>query len=128
MYAPTNEAEDEAKETFYDQLQKVLDAVPRHDMLLVMEDWNAKVRARQEGESGIVGKHALISERNYNGHRFVSFCAVTTSLLHQPCFLIRMCPSIHGPPGWSVPEPDRPHGNQVPVQEVSARHDSAQRS
>ena len=30
VYAPTNEAEDEAKETFYDQLQKVLrDAVPR---------------------------------------------------------------------------------------------------
>ena len=60
VYAPTNEAEDEAKETFYDQLQKVLDAVPRHDMLLVMEDWNAKVGVRQEGESGIVGKHGLI--------------------------------------------------------------------
>ena len=28
VYAPTNETEDEAKETFYDQLQKVLDAVP----------------------------------------------------------------------------------------------------
>ena len=38
VYAPTNEAEDEAKETFYDQLQKVLDAVPRLDMLLVMEE------------------------------------------------------------------------------------------
>ena len=75
VYAPTNEAEDEAKETFYDQLQKVLDAVPRHDMLLVMGDWNAKVGVRQEGESGIVGKHGLICERNDNGDRFVSFCA-----------------------------------------------------
>ena len=34
VYAPTNEVEDEAKETFYNRLQKVLDAVPRHDMLL----------------------------------------------------------------------------------------------
>ncbi|KAL9971499.1 hypothetical protein ACROYT_G017670 [Oculina patagonica] len=36
VYAPTNEAEDAAKDTFYDQLQKTLDAVPRHDMLLVI--------------------------------------------------------------------------------------------
>ena len=57
--APTNKVEDEAKETFYDQLQKVLDAVPRHDMLLVRGDWNAKVGTRQEGESGIVGEHGL---------------------------------------------------------------------
>lgn len=43
MYAPTNDVEDKVKETFYDQLQKALDAVPRHNMLLVMGDWNAKV-------------------------------------------------------------------------------------
>ena len=78
VYAPTNEAEDEAKETFYDQLQKVLDAVPRHDMLLVMGDWNAKVGARQEGKG----------ERNDNSHRFVSFCAcnnlaITSTMLHH---------------------------------------------
>ena len=74
-YAPTNEAEDEANETFYDQLQMTLDVVPRHDMLLEMGDWNAKVGARQEGESGIVGQHGLNCERNDNGDRFVTFCA-----------------------------------------------------
>ena len=71
VHAPTKEA----KGTFYDQLQKVLNAVPRHDMLLVMGDWNAKEGARQESESGIVGKHGLICERNDNGDRFVPFCA-----------------------------------------------------
>ena len=78
MYAPTNEAEDEAKKTFCDQLQKVLDAVPtppRHDMLLVLGDWNSKVGARQEDESSLFRKHGLICERNDNGDRFVSFCA-----------------------------------------------------
>ncbi|KAL9958490.1 hypothetical protein ACROYT_G035510 [Oculina patagonica] len=49
VYAPTNEVEDEAKDTFYDQLQKTLDAVPSHDMLLVMGDWNAQVGEMQEG-------------------------------------------------------------------------------
>ena len=84
MYAPTKEAEDEAKETFYDQLRKVLDAVPRHDML--MGDWKAKVGARQEGESGIVGKHGLICERNDNGDRFVSFCAFNNLAITSTMF------------------------------------------
>jgi len=46
VYATTQDAEDEAKETFYNQLQKTLDAIPRHDMLLVMRDWNARVGER----------------------------------------------------------------------------------
>ena len=36
VYAPTNEAEEEAKDDFYDQLQKVLDSVPKHDILMLM--------------------------------------------------------------------------------------------
>ncbi len=54
VYVPTNEAEDKAEDTFCDQLKKTLDAVPRHDILLVMGDWNAKVGDTQEGESGIL--------------------------------------------------------------------------
>jgi len=42
VYAPTNDAEDKAKETFYNQLQKALGAIPRHYMLLVMGDWNER--------------------------------------------------------------------------------------
>ena len=38
VYAPTNEAEVEAKDDFYDQLQKVIDSVPKHDILVLMED------------------------------------------------------------------------------------------
>lgn len=49
MNAPTYDAEDEAKENFYDQLQKTLDEVPRHNMVLVMGDWNAKVGERTGG-------------------------------------------------------------------------------
>ena len=43
VYAPTNEAEEEEKDNFYEQLQKVMDATLRHDMLLLLGDWNAKV-------------------------------------------------------------------------------------
>ena len=77
VYAPTNEAADEAKET-YAKVQKVLDAVPRHDMLLVKGYWNDKVGARQEGKG----------ERNDNSHRFLSFCtcnnlAITSTMFHH---------------------------------------------
>ena len=50
VYAPTNDSESEAKEDFYDQLQSVLEAVPEHDLLIVMGDLNAKVGQVKEGE------------------------------------------------------------------------------
>ena len=88
LYAPTNEVENETKDTFYDQLQKVLDAhaVPRHDMLLVMGNWNAKVGARQEGKSGIVRKHGLICEKIDSGNRFVSFGAYNNLVITSTMF------------------------------------------
>ena len=132
VYAPTNEAEDEAKETFYDQLQKVLrDAVPRpprHNMLLVLGDWNAKVRAKQEGEGGLVGKHGLICERNDNGHRFVSFCACNNLAITSTMFPRKDMQKYTWTPQMVSAEPDRQLGNQVPVQEVSARHEIEQGS
>ena len=107
VYAPTNEAEDEAKETFYDQLQKVLDAVPRHDMLLVMGDWNAKVGATQEGENSFVGKHGLICERNDNGYRFVSFCACDNLAITSTMFPHK---DVHK---YTWTSPDGQYRNQI---------------
>ena len=107
VYAPTNEAEDEAKETLYDQLQKILDAVPRHDMLLVMGDWNAKLEARQEGESIIVGKHGLNCERNDNGDCFVTFCASNNFTITSTMFPHK---DVHR---YTWISPDCQHQNQI---------------
>jgi len=43
VYAPTNDADDESKEEFYEQLQWELETTPRHDVLIVMGDLNAKI-------------------------------------------------------------------------------------
>ena len=91
VYAPTNEAEVGANDDFYDQLQKVIDSVPKLDILVLtcMGDWNAKVRERQFGEEGVMGKEALKCVRNDNGERFVDFCTtnslvvITTSFPHK---------------------------------------------
>ena len=54
VYAPINDAESEAKDNLYDKLQSVLKAVSKHDLLIVMGDWNAKVGQREGDETTIV--------------------------------------------------------------------------
>ena len=78
VYAPTNEADEETKDSFYDLLQRVTDEIPRHDMIMMMGDWNAKMGVTQEGEDGVVGRHGLGDKRSENGVRFVSFVQPTT--------------------------------------------------
>ena len=50
--------------------------MPRHDMLLVIGDWNAKVGKQQLGEEGNVEKFGMKGEKSDNGERFVSFCTL----------------------------------------------------
>ena len=56
-YAPTNEAEDEVKDDWYEQLQYEVSRVPRHDMLLIMGDINAKVGSDNSNCEAAIGKH-----------------------------------------------------------------------
>ena len=54
-YAPTNEATDEEKEIFYEQLDKAYGTLPVHDMKLVLGDFNAQV-GREDIFMGTIGK------------------------------------------------------------------------
>ena len=60
VYAPTNEANVEDKDNFYEQLQTVVDSVHKHDILLVMGDLNGE---DNEGHEHIIGSHG-VGERN----------------------------------------------------------------
>jgi len=53
VYAPTNDADEEAKDVFYEQVQNVLSKIPKHDIVILMEDWNAKVGDKQDGGEGV---------------------------------------------------------------------------
>lgn len=85
VYAPINVADEEAKDVFYEQLRNLIKKIPKHDIVLLMGDWNAKVGDQQGGEEGVVGNHGLPGERSENGERFVELCAnnnmvITTTL------------------------------------------------
>ena len=86
VYAPMNEADEETKDSFYDLLQRVTDEIPKHEMIMMMGDWNAMIRAAQKGEDGVVGRHGLEDERLENGVCFVSFCAANNLAIASTIF------------------------------------------
>ncbi|XP_071150111.1 craniofacial development protein 2-like [Mytilus edulis] len=73
VYAPTNDATDETKESFIEQLDRVIEGTHTHDILLVMEDFNAKVGMNNEGHENFMGRHG-IGRRNENGENLLDIC------------------------------------------------------
>ena len=56
-YAPTSNAEEADVEQFYEDLQDLLELTPQKDVLLIIEDWNAKVGSQET--PGVTGKFDL---------------------------------------------------------------------
>ncbi|KAK3760073.1 hypothetical protein RRG08_064743 [Elysia crispata] len=73
-YAPTNDHEEEDKDLFYEQLQAELNEIPRHDVITLIGDLNAKVGDDNNGAERTMGKFGCGSINN-NGERLVEFCA-----------------------------------------------------
>jgi hypothetical protein len=85
VYAPTNDASEEDKEEFYEQLQAVVDTVQKHDLLIVMGDLNAKVGDSNIGFESVIGGHG-IGTRNANGEALLDFCGLNNLLVTGTIF------------------------------------------
>lgn len=72
-YAPIDNADEEAKDNFYSFLQAVLDEIPRHDVTLLMGDFNANVGQSNHNRRRVMGKHA-VGDLTDNGERLISMC------------------------------------------------------
>ncbi|RUS81369.1 hypothetical protein EGW08_010867 [Elysia chlorotica] len=73
-YAPTNTADIEDKEDFYEQIQAAIDKTPKRDMKILMGDLNAKVGADNTDRELIMGRHG-VGQQNENGELFTEFCS-----------------------------------------------------
>ena len=71
VYAPTTNAKEAEVEWFYEDLQELLELIPKKDVLFIIGNWNAKV-GRQE-IPGVTGKLGL-GVQNEAGQRLIEFC------------------------------------------------------
>jgi len=85
IYSPTNGASHEDKETFYELLQKEIDATPPHDLLTLLGDANVKVGSENIGWEGTMGNEGL-GTMSENGQRFASLCAKSSLAIEGTCF------------------------------------------
>ena len=71
VYGPTSNTEEAEVEWFHEDLQDLLELTPPKDVLLIIEDWNAKVESQET--PGITGKFGL-GVWNEAGQRLIEFC------------------------------------------------------
>lgn len=86
VYAPTTDTDDDVIESFYADVQKVIDGLPKKDILYILGDFNAKIG--NQPEVNIAGSHGL-GERNEAGDRLIQFCQenrlrITNTWFMQP--------------------------------------------
>ena len=70
---------DSEKDQFYDQLDKLVESCPKHDALMILGDFNAKIGS-EGGPKGTVGRFSLHKKSNDNGERLTDF-AVSRALV-----------------------------------------------
>ena len=71
VYALTSYAEEAEVESFYEDLQDLLELTPKKDVFFITGDWNAKVGSQEI--PGLTGKFGLGVE-NKAGQRLIEFC------------------------------------------------------
>ena len=71
VYAPISYAEVAEVERFYEDLQDLLELIPKKDFLFIIGDWNVKVGSQEL--PGLTGKFGL-GIQNEAGQRLIEFC------------------------------------------------------
>ena len=87
VYAPTESASDMEKDEFYNSLKEHLETVKRHDIHLLIGDFNARIGKDSHLNNPIVvGPHCYHEETNTNGERLVNLCQEFQMRPAQPRF------------------------------------------
>ena len=79
VHAPTELKDDEIKEAFYSELERVYDSLPTSDVRIILGDFNAQIGKEQCFHS-VAGFYSLHSISNDNGSRLAGF-ALSSGLM-----------------------------------------------
>jgi hypothetical protein len=85
VHAPTEDKNDIIKDSFYEELEQVLDLFPRHHMKILLGDFNAKV-GREDIFKVIIGNEGLNGASNDNGVRVVNFATLKNLIIKSTTF------------------------------------------
>ena len=85
-YAPTEDSEDLDKDLFYEKLQEVLDNTPKHDIIMLAGDFNAKVGRETDAYAPAIGRESLHEHSNDNGTRLASFALANNLIIGGTLF------------------------------------------
>jgi endonuclease/exonuclease/phosphatase family metal-dependent hydrolase len=79
VHAPTEDKDDDIKDSFYEELKQVFYQFPRYHTEILLGDFNAKV-GREDIFKPIIGNESLHEASNDNGVRVVN-CATSKNLI-----------------------------------------------
>ena len=102
--APTSNAEEAEVERFYEDLQDLLELIPKKYVLFIIGDWNAKVGNQET--PGVTGKFGL-GVQNEAGQRLIEFCQENTLVIANTLF------QQHKRRLYTWTSPDGQHQNQT---------------
>ena len=81
VYAPTTNSEE--AEWFYENLQELLELIPKSDVHFIIGDWNAKLGTQEI--PGVKGKFGL-GVKDKAGQRLTEFCQENTLITAKTLF------------------------------------------
>jgi hypothetical protein len=86
-YAPTLDSDDEVKQRFYVDLDRLLSKVPKRNKIVLLGDLNARVGTSTLGWEKVIGSNGM-GNRNSNGDLLLELCAkhelcITNTIFRQ---------------------------------------------
>jgi hypothetical protein len=115
VHAPTEEKDEIQKDDLYGDLERIYMKVPKHDIKVVMWDFNAKV-GKKSGLAPNVEKYSLHEEMNNNGWRMIDFAITKNMAISSTLFQHKR---IHRET-WKLP--DETTSNQIDHVMIDSRH------
>ena len=103
VYASTSNAEEAEVEWFYEDLQDLLELMPKKDVLFIIGDWNAKVGSQET--PGVTGKFGL-GIQNEAGQRIIEFCLENALVIENTLFQQHKRRLHMDITRWSTPKSD----------------------